>query len=111
MDRLDYTCQMIANGTPEKAGSFPTTLRNDKMAAGDCKIGEKGGSQSDAAKIMLRYVPTTELEFNFGFDYSNAEMDPGAETLLSDKNPNALFDSYVQTNIIDPRWNTNPGTH
>src|SRR5690606_22184893 len=27
VDQLDFTCQMIANGTPELAGSFPTRVQ------------------------------------------------------------------------------------
>ncbi len=112
MDRLDYACQMKANGTPELAGSLPSILSSDKFDRGDCKIGEKGGSQSDAAKIMLRYVPSDKLEFNFGFDYTNVDSDPGAEVLVRGRNPNPPAgdaDLLVQQNIIDPTWNTNPG--
>jgi iron complex outermembrane recepter protein len=109
MDRLDYTCQMIANGTPELAGSLPSTILNNKISSGDCKIGEKGGSQSDAGKIMLRWLPTTKLEFNLGVDHTRVEADPSAETLLKGTNPTGLFDGWVQANIIDPMFNTNEG--
>ena len=109
MDRLDYTCQMIANDTPELAGSFPSTLPSDRANRGDCKIGEKGGSQSQAGKIMLRYLPTQKFEINFGIDYTEMEADPGAETLLTGTDPTGLFDGWVQSNIVDPSWNTQPG--
>lgn len=108
-DRLDYTCQMIANGTPELAGSFPSTLRDDKIANGDCKIGEKGGSDSEAAKIMLRYLPSHKLEINIGADYTDVTSDVGAETMLRGFNPTDMFDSYVQDNYIDPTWNLKEG--
>jgi iron complex outermembrane receptor protein len=109
MDRLDYTCQMIANGTPELAGSFPSTLLNNKISRGDCRIGEKGGSQSDAGKILLRWLPSEKLEFNLGADHTRVEADTSAETLLKGTDPTGLFDGWVQTNIIDPRWNTKEG--
>ncbi len=109
MDRLDYTCQMIANGTPELAGSFPSTLISDKITNGNCKIGEKGGSQSDAAKVMFRYIPSDRLEINVGADYTQVTADVGAETMLRGFNPEDMFDQHVQNNYIDPTWNINEG--
>ncbi len=109
VDRLDYTCQMIANGTPELAGSLPSTMNSNKMRQGNCKIGEKGGSQSDAAKIMFRYLPTNKLEINLSVDYDDTEKDPGASSLLRGADPTNSNNLWVQANIIDPTWNTKPG--
>lgn len=114
MDVLDFTCQMKANGTPEKAGSFPSQIRDNKSERGDCKIGEKGGRESDAAKLVLRYIPTDKLEFNFGIDYTEATADPSAETLLKGLNPDAsapanIFNTITQTTVIDPLYNLKPG--
>lgn len=87
MDRLDYVCQMRANGTPEAAGNLQTTLRHYDISQGNCKIGEKGGSQSDAAKLMLRFLATPKLEFNVGVDYTEVVADTGAETLIRGRKP------------------------
>ena len=91
MDRLDFTCQMEANGTPGLAGTFPTTLENYPLSQGNCKIGEKGGSDTDAAKLMLRYVPTAKLELNMGVDYTKMVSDLQAETLLRGRDPNTTL--------------------
>ncbi len=114
VDVLDYTCSMLANGTPEKAGSFPSQVQSNKTSRGHCKIGEKGGSQSDAAKLVLRYLATDKLEINFGIDYTETVADPGAETLLKglDPNPDApanIFNAIVQSTLVDPAFNTEPG--
>ncbi len=109
VDRLDYTCQMNANGTPELAGSLPSTMAGNRVSSGDCKIGEKGGSESDAAKIMLRFLPADRLEINVSADYSNTTADSGASTLLRGSDPTYIYNTWVQSNIIDPRWNQNEG--
>jgi iron complex outermembrane receptor protein len=88
VDRLDFRCQMEANGTPELAGDFPLYMIGYDITHGNCKVGEKGGSQTDAAKLMLRFVPTERLEFNVGIDYTEMLMDTQAETLIRGINPN-----------------------
>ncbi len=105
MDRLDFVCQMNANGTPALAGTLPTSLEHYDLLAGNCKIGEKGGSQSDAAKIMLRYLATPKLEFNFGLDYTEIEADTQPETLLRGRNSATTdtFDTYVD-NMYQTRF-------
>lgn len=98
MDRLDFVCQMNANDTPELAGTLPPSLRDYDLSQGNCKIGEKGGSQSDAAKLMLRYLPSHKLEFNMGLDYTKIVSDTGATTLLrgADPNPTLPWDVYAE---------------
>ncbi|MGD9159991.1 MAG: TonB-dependent receptor [Desulfobacteraceae bacterium] len=112
IDRLDFVCQMNANGTPELAGSLPPSILSQEAANGNCKIGEKGGSESDAAKIMLRFVPSYKLEFNLSADYSQTVADAGPEVLVSGSDPDPPANSndlWVQNNIIDPTWNIEPG--
>ena len=114
VDVLDFACQMQANGTPELAGSFPVGLPSNKTTRGDCKIGEKGGSQSDAAKLVLRWLPADRWEFNFGADYTETVADPNAETLLKGLNPDHdapanIFNAIVQDTLVDPAFNTEPG--
>ena len=81
MDRLDWACSMNAAGHPELAGDFPSYMRNYTMSQGDCKVGEKGGNQMDAAKLMLRYLATDRLEFNIGVDYTKILQDTQAVVL------------------------------
>lgn len=97
MDRLDFRCQMEANGTPGLAGNFPTFLEHYDLLCGNCKVGEKGGSRSDAAKLMLRYLATDKLEINVGIDYTDILKDTAAETLLRGMNPNttSAIDLFV----------------
>ncbi len=95
MDRLDFTCQMTANGTPELAGDFPSTMRGYDFAQGNCKIGEKGGSETDAAKLMLRYLVTPKLEINVGVDYTEILADTGAETLIRGRDPNTTSSTAI----------------
>ncbi len=114
VDVLDFACQMEANDTPELAGSFPTLLQSNKVTRGECKIGEKGGSQSDAAKLVLRYLPTDKLEINVGVDYTETVADPNAETLLTGLNPDPdapanFFNTIVQNTLVDPAFNTEEG--
>ena len=86
-DRLDFTCHMNALGTPALAGTLPSRIASNRTAAGDCKIGENGGSDSNAARAMFRYLPTDRLEMNLSADYAKTIADPQAEMLLSRSNP------------------------
>jgi len=78
VDQLDFTCQMIANGTPELAGSFPQRVKGDD----NCKIGSEGGKKLFAGKIMLRYVPTSDLEFNVWAEYSDNNLEMPGDVLI-----------------------------
>jgi iron complex outermembrane receptor protein len=115
MDVLDFTCQMRANGTPELAGSLPSQIRTNKSSRGNCKIGEKGGRESDAGKLVLRWLPTDRLEFNIGIDYTKAAADPSAATQLKglSSDPmqinNFLFNNAFFNTYVDPVLNVNPG--
>jgi iron complex outermembrane receptor protein len=83
VDQLDFTCQMIANGTPQLAGNFPS-----RVQGGDnCKIGSEGGKKLFAAKAMLRYVPTSDLEFNIWAEYSDNNLETPGDVLIR-ANPN-----------------------
>ena len=108
MDRLDFTCQMNANGTPALAGTFPTTLRHYDLSQGNCKIGEKGGSQSDAAKLMLRWLPTDRLEINAGVDYTEIVSDLQAETLVRGRGPD-YASSTAPTQYVDDLYQATYG--
>jgi len=89
VDQLDFTCQMIANGTPELAGSFPTRVQGGE----DCKIGSEGGKTLYAAKAMLRYVPTSDLEFNVWAEYSDNDLEMPGDVLI--RTNASTTDGYV----------------
>ena len=89
VDQLDFTCQMNANGTPQLAGTFPS-----RVQGGDnCKIGSEGGKKLFAAKVMLRYVPTPDLEFNLSADYSDNDMEMPGDVLI--RTNASTTDGYV----------------
>src|SRR6185312_7395771 len=63
---LDFTCEMHKLGTPNLAGSFPTSQPD--VAEHDCKTGEEGGGSEAGGRIKARWVPTDRLEVNLGFN-------------------------------------------
>lgn len=85
VDQLDFACEMQALGTPQLAGSFPTS-DNSSYQRG-CKIGSFGGTHLDAVRAMLRYVVKDGLEFNFHADYSNEVDEVTPEVLLNASPP------------------------
>ncbi len=134
---LDYTCQMIANGTPQLAGindglgadgsagggldgqpdvvpvgsqadnqfAFPTLQPSNKASKGDCKIGELGGSDSHAARAMLRYVASEDLEINLSADYSFTTTQPQPTSVLSGRTPSLFsFDGPYNDAVIYPMF-------
>ena len=104
-DMLDFTCQMIANGTPALAGSLPSLVRSNEITKGNCKIGELGGSDSHAARAMVRYVATEGLEFNLTADYSYTTTQPQPTSVLSGRTPSPFsFDGPYNDAVIFPRF-------
>ncbi len=67
-DVLDFACQMRVNGTPALAGTFPTLVPSDKQSEGNCKIGERGGEETNAARLMLRYLASEDVELSLAAD-------------------------------------------
>ena len=96
-DVLDFACQMKVNGTPQLAGTFPTFVPSNSETSGNCKIGEKGGSRSNAGRVMFRYVPNEDLEFNLNGDYSKTVAQQPADALLNkyDNTPAGLNYAYI----------------
>lgn len=71
-DILDFRCQMIKNGTPALAGTFPSLVPSNRETGGNCKIAERGGSHLDAGRVMLRYLASDNLEMSLSGDYSKS---------------------------------------
>ena len=103
-DVLDFACQMRVNGTPALAGTFPTLVPSPRQANGNCKIAERGGSESNAARAMLRYVPSDSLEMSFSADYSSTVAEPSVDSKLTRHSATNFFNNLYSNNVIFPRF-------
>jgi iron complex outermembrane receptor protein len=139
---LDFTCEMIRRGTPQLAGigdglaadgtvgapngqpdvvaagsaadnafSFPMSI--DPKEGNGCVNQKLGGSETQAARAMLRLIPSDRLEINFSADYQAQTDQPFAETLLIKRGPaqdaaydNVVFKKYGIHYITDDRFVT-----
>ncbi|HXR92509.1 MAG TPA: TonB-dependent receptor [Steroidobacteraceae bacterium] len=103
-DVVDFTCQMKANGTPQLAGNFPTLVPSNLESEGNCKTGENGGSSTQGARIMLRYVPTDDLEVGLSADYTHTDGEAQATSKLSPDLPSDVINNVYQNAVILPRF-------
>ncbi len=103
-DVLDFACQMRANGTPQLAGTFPTFVPSEKQAKGDCKIAERGGSESNAARLMLRYLASDKLEMSLAADYSKTNQEPAVDSKLTRHQPNPGFNLTYDNTVVFPKY-------
>jgi iron complex outermembrane receptor protein len=135
--RLDYTCEMIRRGTPQLAGigdgrgaggvavtpgsaadiSFPQVLDPRE----GCSLGSLGGSESNGARLQLRYLASDVLEFNLSGDYSTQLSDPPVEAQLNARNDTGyaatILSRYglgitaMERNMVSPDPYTNFATY
>ncbi len=103
-DVLDFTCQMKANGTPQLAGTFPTLVPSDRELRGDCKIAERGGSDTNAVRAILRYVATDKTEMSLTGDYSHTHAQPAVDTKLSMHQASNFFNNLYDQTVVFPRY-------
>ena len=103
-DVLDFACQMRVNGTPQLAGTFPTIVPTEKINKGDCRIAERGGSETNAGRIMFRYLPTDALEMSLAADYSKTNQEPAVDTKLTRHAASNLFNNLYSNNVVFPRY-------
>jgi len=56
---------------------------------------------------MLRWVPTDDLEWNLSADYTTTDAQPGADSVISPRQANAVgtSDWVYNNNVIQPRFN------
>lgn len=127
---LDFTCDMIARGTPALAGvgdgiagyqtvggvrtpimvtpgskadndfSLPSNV--DARGTGDCALGQYGGQQTDAGRLMLRFLPTDKLEINFNADFTQSSNEATPQTLLTGHRGG--FDAGYSNAVIVPKY-------
>jgi iron complex outermembrane receptor protein len=64
---------MNANGTPQliPPGISARAFSN----GGDCVVGQEGGEDMKAGRLMLRYLASDRLEFNLAFDKTNDDKE------------------------------------
>ena len=82
----------------DNAFSFPTLAPTEKEGKGNCRIGERGGIDSNAARLMLRYIASDKLEIGFSADYTKIDQEPAVDTKLTPHLAtgfNALYDNNV----------------
>jgi len=103
-DVLDFTCQMKANGTPQLAGSFPTLVPTERELKGDCKIAERGGSNSNAGRIMLKYAASDDLEMSLAADYSKTEQEPAVDSKLTRHAASNFFNNLYSDTVVFPKY-------
>ena len=75
--RLDYACvhpsdPYVISGAIPRDNSGP-----------NCKIGDEGNQDMDAAKISVRFVPSEKLEINLVGDWTDDKSETQADTLLN----------------------------
>ncbi len=79
---LDYTCEMKAQGQPASVyGTLPEST--DARQGNGCALGGLGGFNHQAARVQLRYLPTSDLEINVSADYVKQADQPPMQTLLT----------------------------
>jgi iron complex outermembrane recepter protein len=102
-DILDFPCQMRVNGTPALSGTLPTLVPSSaQQNYGNCKIGENGGSTTQAVRAMLRLMANESLEMNLTADYSNSSMQPGVDSVISGRDPTG--DLAFNNVVIFPKF-------
>jgi iron complex outermembrane recepter protein len=103
-DVLDFPCQMRVNGTPALSGTLPTLVPTNRQLAGDCKIAERGGSHTDAGRVMLRYLASDKLEMSLTADYSNGFADGQPDSKLTRHQSTNFFNNLYSNNVIFPQF-------
>ena len=125
--RLDFTCQMIKEGTPELAGigdgvvgwdtgtgtpimgtpgsaadnafSFPSLRPSSSK---DCSLGTERGEDKQGGRVSLRYVGTNSLEVNVNADYMDDNSEAWGDVM---KDPRAFpLDPAMVAGLFGPKW-------
>lgn len=87
VDRLDFRCQMVANGTPQLAGHIPyadpTLASFPNNRPDNCKVGTLGGEDVRALRGALKLQPSEGISLTISSDYIKDESDNVADTLVA----------------------------
>jgi iron complex outermembrane recepter protein len=103
-DVLDFTCQMRVNGTPALSGTFPTLVPSDRQSRNNCKIGERGGGETNAGRLMLRFLASEDVELSLAADYSSSVAEPSVDAKLSRHQPSNFFNNLYSNTVVFPRY-------
>jgi iron complex outermembrane receptor protein len=103
-DVLDFACQMRVNGTPQLAGTFPTLVPSDRELKGDCRIAERGASDIDAGRLMLRFLASDAMEMSLAADYSKTVATPQPDSKLTRHQATNFFNNLYSETVIFPRY-------
>lgn len=109
--QLDFRCEMIRQGTPELAGTFPTfdpsLLNNsDVKFPSNCVIGHLGGEDVRAIRGQVYWEPSPRLRITASVDYLKDESDAAMDTVVA-INP-AVAAGRVNVATLFNKW-TPPG--
>jgi iron complex outermembrane receptor protein len=103
-DVLDFPCEMKKRGTPQLAGTLPSLVPTNRENAGDCKIAERGGSHVDGGRLVLRYVPTDQLEMSLSGDYTKGFADGQPDSKLTRHSATNFFNNLYSETVIFPKY-------
>ncbi|MES2698702.1 MAG: TonB-dependent receptor [Pseudomonadota bacterium] len=111
---LDFTCEMQRRGTPQLAGSFPTSnplaTNQPNFAANDCTIGRLGGEQTYGARTSLLWEPTSDITLTLTGDYIRDKSENAPDHVVDIDPARVSTNLRSQANywglVIDDRFET-----
>jgi iron complex outermembrane receptor protein len=111
--QLDFTCEMQRRGTPQLAGSFPTTMplaTNTPVSPSDCVIGHFGGDDVYALRSSLLFEASPDLNFTFTGEYIRDKSENAADYIIdidpARVNANVASEAAFFGLVIDNRFST-----
>jgi iron complex outermembrane receptor protein len=79
--RLDFTCQMNKQGTPQLAGRLPQFQPDS--AGKDCIIGRLGGGTTAVGQVKIRWQPTDTLDILLTGRHREEDLEETPEVALA----------------------------
>jgi iron complex outermembrane receptor protein len=127
VDQLDFGCVYPAGGGETFVDSTGTTREVNpaggipaRAMSGDCKVGELGGIDYKAARGILRWTPTPDLDVSVTADYTRDDRTVPGEVLLDTvglTNPNivppgiAFDERFICGRYCNFQQNSNPAAN
>jgi iron complex outermembrane receptor protein len=85
-ERLDFTCEMVRRGTPQLAGSYPSSnvlvTNSPNFKPDDCTIGRLGGEDMSAGRASFLWEATPDVTFTLSGDYIRDFSENAADTVV-----------------------------
>jgi iron complex outermembrane receptor protein len=106
---LDFACEMKLKGTPQLSGTLPETIQ--PLQGNGCALGSLGGDQTNGARLALRYLASSTLEFNLNSEYSTELGDPPVQSFLTRLGGGGPTDGNsgtfgYDTTVVQPKYGT-----